>query len=166
MKGKLKEWLKTNGKNALGKTLDLVGGSTNIPFASKLLEGIGEALMDDPEITEVDKADIANMMQFELKELDLRLKDNADSRNMNIKVQESKEASWLAKNTAYILDMAIIFILGLLVFVLMFLELTQQQKELALVGLGSFSALSIQIIHFHRGSSAGSKDKTNLLNNK
>ena len=163
MKGKLKEWLKTNGKNALGKTLDLVGSSTNIPIASKLLESIGNSLIDDPELSPDDKLEVADMMQFELSELDLRFKDNADSRSMNVKVQDSKEASWLAKNTAYILDMAIIFILGILVFVLMFLELTQQQKELALVGLGSFSALAIQIIHFHRGSSAGSKTKTDLL---
>lgn len=163
MKGKLKEWLKANGKNTLGKTLDLVGSSTNIPIASKLLEGIGNALMDDPDLSHEDKIEVAQMMQFELKELDLRLKDNADSRNMNIKVQESKEASWLAKNTAYILDLGIIFILGVLVIVLIYADLTQQQKELALVGLGSFSALAIQIIHFHRGSSSGSKTKTDLL---
>ena len=163
MKGKLKEWLKSNGKNALGKTLDLVGSSTNIPIASKLLEGIGNTLMDDTNLSPEDKIEVAEMMQFELKELDLRLKDNSDSRNMNIKVQESKEASWLAKNTAYILDLGIIFILGVLVIVLIYADLTQQQKELALVGLGSFSALAIQIIHFHRGSSSGSKTKTDLL---
>ena len=67
MKGKLKEWLKANGKNTLGKTLELVGSSTHIPIASKLLQGIGDALMDDPELSPEDKIEVAEMMQFEME---------------------------------------------------------------------------------------------------
>lgn len=78
MKGKLKKWLKANGKNALGKTLDLVGESTNIPIASKLLEGIGEALMDDPELTEADKIEVAEMMKFEIELLRIEQENLTD----------------------------------------------------------------------------------------
>ena len=66
MKGKLKEWLKTNGKNALGKTLDLIGESTNIPLASNLLEGLGKSLMNDPTLTEEDKKEVAELVKIEL----------------------------------------------------------------------------------------------------
>jgi len=64
-KGKLKEWLKTKGKDTLGDTLNLIGESTNIPIASKLLEGIGEALMDDPELTEADKVEASELIALE-----------------------------------------------------------------------------------------------------
>ena len=88
MKGKLKEWLKTNGKNALGKTLDLVGESTSIPIASKLLEGIGEALMDDPELTELEKKEVSellalefDLLKIEQQELTKRWQSDMDSDN-------------------------------------------------------------------------------------
>lgn len=87
-KGKLKEWLKANGKNALGKTLDLVGESTNIPIASKLLEGIGEALMDDPELTELEKKEVSgllalefDLLKIEQQELTKRWQSDMDSDN-------------------------------------------------------------------------------------
>ena len=53
-KGRLKKWLKDNGRNALGNVLDTIGENTSIPIASKLIEGIGESLMDDKEISEDD----------------------------------------------------------------------------------------------------------------
>lgn len=69
MKGKLKEWLKTNGKNALGKTLDLLGENTNIPILSKFIEGIGEDMMDDPTISEEQKKELASIIKLELDSL-------------------------------------------------------------------------------------------------
>jgi len=64
-KGKLKEWLKSKGKDTLGETLNLIGESTNIPIASKLLEGIGEALMDDPTLTEEEKKEASELLALE-----------------------------------------------------------------------------------------------------
>ena len=64
-KGKLKEWLKSKGKDTLGETLNLIGESTNIPIASKLLEGIGEALMDDPKLTEEEKKEASELLALE-----------------------------------------------------------------------------------------------------
>ena len=69
MKGKLKEWLKTNGKNALGKTLDLLGENTNIPILSKFIEGIGEDMMNDPTISEEQKKELASIVKLELDAL-------------------------------------------------------------------------------------------------
>ena len=67
-KGRLKKLLKDNGRNALWNVLDTIGENTSIPIASKLIQGIGESLMDDKEISEEDKKEIAEMIEFELKE--------------------------------------------------------------------------------------------------
>jgi len=69
MKGKLKEWLKANGKEALGKSMDLLGESTNIPVLSKLIEGVGESLMDDPNLSDDQKKEVANIIKLELDAL-------------------------------------------------------------------------------------------------
>lgn len=91
-KGKLKEWLKTNGKNALGKTLDLVGESTSIPIASKLLEGIGEALQDDPELTEDEKKEASELLALEFDLLKI------EQQELTKRWQSDNESdNWLAK---------------------------------------------------------------------
>lgn len=92
-KGRLKKWLKDNGKNALGNVLDTIGENTSIPIASKLIEGIGESLMDDKEISEEDKKEIAKMIEFELKELEI-LESNLTERHKN----DMHSDSWMSKN--------------------------------------------------------------------
>jgi len=82
MKGKLKKWLNDNGRDALGRILDTVGESTNIPFASKIIENIGESLMDDPELTDDQKAIAADIIKSELEELRV--------------VEENLTARWVA----------------------------------------------------------------------
>ena len=66
MKGKLKEWLKANGKEALGKSMDLLGESTNIPVLSKLIEGVGESLMKDPDLSLEQKKELAEILALEI----------------------------------------------------------------------------------------------------
>lgn len=92
-KGRLKKWLKDNGRNALGNVLDTIGENTSIPIASKLIEGIGESLMDDIEISEEDKKEIAEMIEFELKELEI-LESNLTERHKN----DMQSDSWMSKN--------------------------------------------------------------------
>jgi len=81
-KGVLKKWLKENGKNALGNILDTIGESTSIPFASKLIEGIGESLMDDPELTSEQKEQATEIIKMELRELEI--------------IEENLTARWVA----------------------------------------------------------------------
>ena len=66
-KGKLKAWLQSKGKNALGITLDSIGESTNIPFISNIIESIGEGLMSDPNLSEQEKQEAAELIQAELE---------------------------------------------------------------------------------------------------
>lgn len=66
MKGKLKEWLKANGKESAGALLDTIGENTNIPFVSNVIESIGESMMKDPDLSDEQKKEVAEILALEL----------------------------------------------------------------------------------------------------
>jgi hypothetical protein len=85
---------------------------------------------------------------------------NTDSaRDMNAKVQESTNASWLAKNTAYALDIGIVTATIFLAWFAFIKGVPEANKELVYMALGSLITMSGTVLNFHRGSSQGSKDK-------
>ena len=85
---------------------------------------------------------------------------NTDSaRDMNAKVQESTNASWLAKNTAYALDIGIVAATIFLAWFAFIKGVPEANKELVYMALGSLITMSGTVLNFHRGSSQGSKDK-------
>lgn len=162
-KGKLKNWLKENGKEVAGTALDFIGENTSIPVISSIIEGIGENLKGDPELSIEKLNEVQSIIDSELEELKLTNEDTANSREMNVKIQESDKASWLSKNTAYLLDLGIVAMFITLLIMYRFGDIDEDQKEIALYGLGALSGALYQVFHFHRGSSQGSKDKTRLL---
>lgn len=111
------------------------------------------------------------LLELSLKKQELDLEgeklsvDNTkDARGMNARIQESANSSNLAKNAAYYLDFAIIGATVGLAFLLFFIGVPENNKELAYTAFGSLMTLSGTIINFHRGSSQSSKNKTELLN--
>lgn len=89
--------------------------------------------------------------------------NTADARAMNSSIQSSAEASGLAKNAAYIIDFVIVGSTIGLCTLLMLQGVPTENKELALMALGSLITLCGTVVNFHRGSSQGSKDKNNLF---
>jgi hypothetical protein len=89
---------------------------------------------------------------------------NTDSaRDMNAKVQESTNASWLAKNTAYALDIGIVTATIFLAWFAFMKGVPEANKELVYMALGSLITMSGTVLNFHRGSSQGSKDKNSEI---
>ena len=85
---------------------------------------------------------------------------NTDSaRDMNSKIQESPSAAWLAKNTAYILDIGIVSATIFLAWFAFIKGVPESNKELVYMALGSLITMCGTVLNFHRGSSQGSKDK-------
>jgi hypothetical protein len=82
---------------------------------------------------------------------------------MNAKVQESTNASWLAKNTAYALDIGIVTATIFLAWFAFMKGVPDANKELVYMALGSLITMSGTVLNFHRGSSQGSKDKTSEI---
>lgn len=126
-----------------------------------------DKLIPDPEANAKAQMDFAKMAQDgELAKManDTKLVEllnaNTDSaRNMNAKVQESANASWLAKNTAYALDIGIVSATIFLAWFAFIKGVPEANKELVYMALGSLITMSGTILNFHRGSSQGSKDK-------
>lgn len=140
-------------------------------FALDALLNVGGKLIDklipDPEAKAKATAELAKMAQDgELAKManDTKLVElmnaNTDSaRDMNAKVQESTNASWLAKNTAYALDIGIVAATIFLAWFAFMKGVPDANKELVYMALGSLITMCGTVLNFHRGSSQGSKDK-------
>jgi len=135
------------------------------------LAAIGGKLIDrflpDPVAAEKAKQELAQMqengelarMANETKLVELTNANTDSARDMNAKIQESDSASWLAKNTAYALDVGIVAATIFLAWFAFIKGVPQQNKELVYMALGSLITMSGTVLNFHRGSSQGSKDK-------
>ena len=102
-------------------------------------------------------------MANETKLLELNNANTGSARDMNAKVQESANASWLAKNTAYALDIGIVTATIFLAWFAFMKGVPDANKELVYMALGSLITMSGTVLNFHRGSSQGSKDKTSEI---
>jgi len=130
-----------------------------------------DKLIPDPEAKAKAQLELATLAQNgELAQManDTKLVElgnaNTDSaRDMNAKVQESTNASWLAKNTAYALDIGIVSATIFLAWFAFIKGVPEANKELVYMALGSLITMCGTVLNFHRGSSQGSKDKANEI---
>ena len=163
----------------------------DIPFIGKLIDDYGEKLvlqgvekltgidLSKEELTPEDKQKIMDSQieimkidfeklkleteaKLEDKRLDIQNTNNAQV--MNAQIQASEFSSKLAKNTAYIIDLVLVLSLVVLVFCLFIFKLPIENKELAYTMFGSFLMYVGTVINFHRGSSKGSNEKQELIN--
>ncbi len=141
------------------------------------LAAIGGKLIDrflpDPAAAAAAKQELAIMeqngelakMANDTKLVELTNANTDSARDMNAKVQESSNASWLAKNTAYALDIGIVSATIFLAWFAFIKGVPENNKELVYMAIGSLTTMSGTVLNFHRGSSQGSKDKGADLQN-
>lgn len=155
---------------------------SDIPFVGKLIDDYGEKLvvkgiekltgvdLSKQELTNEDKQKILDsqieIMNLDFKKLELNYQDTANSRDTNVKIQESQNASWLAKNTAYILDFIIIISTIILGFMLFFVIIPETNMNIANIMFGAMLGYCANILGWHRGSSKSSSEKNQLLLDK
>lgn len=89
--------------------------------------------------------------------------NTANARDMTVRVQEAASASWLAKNTAYVLDFTLVLSTIILSCFAYFYGVPEGNKELVYMALGSMITMTGTILNFHRGSSSGSEKKTEII---
>ena len=135
-----------------------MGGAAVSALASKFgvsdsVEAVAKAIAGDPAA-----AQKLQEMELELAKLDAA--NTADARNMNSKIQESANAAWIAKNAAYILDFAIVSATIIMTWIVFFKGVPVENKEIAYMAIGSLITMCGTVLNFPRGSSAGSKSKT------
>ena len=135
-----------------------LGGAAVTALASKFgvsdsIDAVAKAIAGDPQAAE-------KLQELELEMAKLDMANTADARKMNSEIQNSTTASWLAKNIAYVIDVAIIAGALTMTFVVFIVGVPEQNKSMAFTALGSLWTLTGTVVNFHRGSSAGSKAKT------
>jgi len=138
-----------------------MGGMAVKAIASKLgvedtVEAVAAHLQANPDAA-------LKLRELDLKELELNNANTDSARKMNAEVQNSVNASWLAKNIAYCIDVVIVLSTIGLTYMLMSQQVPADNKELALMAFGSLVTLCGTVVNFHRGSSQGSKDKSKGL---
>ena len=142
--------------------------------ASSLVEAVGDAIDknfttdEEKKALEAEMAKAAMQHEAEMKRLGLDekkayLADTASARDSQTRIQESDQASWLAKNVHSMLAVAII---GLTFFMYYWIIGTDPEKlsdsgvkEIIIYILGALTTIATQVVAYYFGSSQGSKDK-------
>lgn len=97
------------------------------------------------------------------------LQDVQDSRGANAKIQESANASWMAKNIAYLIDILVTVAWTALTSYLIVVMLNLAPKQVGVdytavtAVWGAVTGVFTQVLSFHRGSSRGSEKKQELI---
>lgn len=157
----LADLLKTVAPGLATAVAGPLGGAAVAAIAKKLgvedtVEAVTSAIKNDPDAA-------LKLREIDLKEFELHNANTDSARNMNAKIQESANASWLAKNTAYTLDIAIVAATIFLAWFAFIKGVPEQNKELVYMALGSLITMCGTVLNFHRGSSQGSKDKASEI---
>jgi hypothetical protein len=145
----------------------MIGLDALLNVGGKLID----KLIPDPEAKAKAQLELQKMAQDgelakmanETKLLELNNANTDSAREMNAKVQESTNASWLAKNTAYALDIGIVTATIFLAWFAFMKGVPEANKELVYMALGSLITMCGTVLNFHRGSSQGSKDKNSEI---
>lgn len=127
-------------------------------------------LISQLKIKEMEHEEILTKYAIESKNLELEqnkleIDNTKDARNMNLGIQTSSEASFLAKNAAYIMDFLIIVSAYFLIGLLFFRDVPLNNKEILFTTLGLLLGHCGTVIGFHRGSSAASRSKDETIQN-
>ena len=140
----------------------MIGLDALLNVGGKLID----KLIPDPEAKAKAQLELAKLAQDgelakmanDTKLFELNNANTDSARDMNAKVQESTNASWLAKNTAYALDIGIVAATIFLAWFAFIKGVPEANKELVYMALGSLITMSGTVLNFHRGSSQGSQD--------
>jgi len=117
------------------------------------VDAVAKAIAGDPSAA-------AKLQELEIEYAKLDAANTANARDMNSKIQESTNAAWIAKNAAYLLDFAIVGATIFMTWIVFFKGVPTENKEIAYMAIGSLITMCGTVLNFHRGSSAGSKSKT------
>lgn len=137
-----------------------------IPLAAIL--GIGEKVLDrvlpDQEKAEEAKAKLLELAQSgKLAELEASVKDMASARDREIKIATSEAAPLLNKIVTPILALGTVTLSFVLFAVILFVPVDQASKDIIIYVLGALTSAVTMILGYYFGSSVGSKEKSQQL---
>ena len=159
--------------------LDKLISEVGLPLVKKGIKTTLGIDLESKELTAEDKQKIMDS-QIEIMKIDfeklkednrakefITIQDNqntSNARDNNTKVQESDKASWLAKNTPFILDFIIVFAVFILGYSLLFVQIPEENIQIVNIMFGALLGIMGTVYNYHRGSSNGSAAKNELIN--
>lgn len=179
MKEEVLAWLSSKGMGVLRNALvskgqawveDKIGMKiptdvTNVTLevTTQLKQAEMEFEEDLLQVSINDKQNALDNRKLDIEEEKVEVDNTKSARDMNARIQESKYAEHIAKVAPYYLDFLVVgFTLVCAVF-LFFIGVPAVNEKLAYAVLGSLVTLTGTIINFHRGSSASSKSKDDVI---
>ena len=137
-----------------------------IPLAAIL--SIGEKVLDkvmpDPNAKAEAQAKLMEMaQQGQLAELEASVKDMASARDREIKIATSESAPLLNKIVTPVLALGTVCLSFILFAVILFVPVDQSSKDIIIYVLGALTSAVTMILGYYFGSSVGSKDKSQQL---
>lgn len=137
-----------------------------IPLAAIL--SIGEKVLDkvmpDPGAKAEAQAKLMELaQQGQLAELEAFTKDMASARDREIKIATSEAAPLLNKIVTPVLALGTVCLSFILFAVILFVPVDQSSKDIIIYVLGALTSAVTMILGYYFGSSVGSKDKSQQL---
>ena len=137
-----------------------------IPLAAIL--GIGEKVLDrvlpDPDAKLVAQAKLLELaQQGQFAELEASVKDMASARDREIKIATSEAAPLLNKIVTPVLALGTVSLSFVLFAVILFVPVDQASKDIIIYVLGALTSAVTMILGYYFGSSVGSKEKSQQL---
>ena len=99
----------------------------------------------------------------EISRQKLENENTANAREMNARIQESSNASKIAKNWPYILDFVIVISMITMIGCLVFTVVPAENKDHFYMAFGTLLTLATTVVNYHRGSSSGSRKKDDTI---
>lgn len=137
-----------------------------IPLAAIL--SIGEKVLDkvmpDPEAKAKAQASLMEMAQKgELAQLEAHVKDMQSARDREVQIAVSEHAPILNKIVTPVLALGTVTLSFVLFAVILFVPVNQEGKDIIIYVLGALTSAVTMILGYYFGSSVGSKDKSQQL---
>lgn len=137
-----------------------------IPIAALL--SIGEKVLDkvlpDPEAKAKAQATLIEMAQKgQLAELEAHVKEMDSARKREIEIATSQFAPVINKIVTPILALGTVSLTFILFLVIIFVEVNTQSKDILIYVLGALTSAMTMVLGYYFGSSQGSKEKSQQL---
>ena len=153
----------------VGSVVSAVTG-INDPHSPAGLAAVEAALQGNPELAgqiqaklaEIAATNDAAQRKADLEELSVRLADTANSRSYNLAlVQTNSKLAW----EAAFIDGFVLLLFGFCVVMLLTYQIPDAgaARDIVFTLIGTVTSLSVTIVQFHRGSSAGSLRKSSTI---
>ena len=129
---------------------------------------IGEKVLDkvmpDPEAKAKAQATLMEMAQKgQLAELEANVKEMQSARDREIQIASSEFAPMLSKFVTPVLALGTVSLTFILFGVIIFVDVDSDSKDILIYVLGALTSAVTMVLGYYFGSSAGSKEKSQQL---